>query len=385
MTQIGGEWLTSAATQAVFDAFEAKGIALYCVGGCVRNALLRRPVADVDMCTPAPPETVQRICSDAGLKTIPTGISHGTITAVSEGSTFEITTFRKDVETDGRHAIVAFSGDIEDDARRRDFTINALYADRAGTVVDPLNGLPDLHAGRLRFIDDPVARIREDYLRILRFFRFYARFAQESPDPDTLDAIARNTDGIAHLSSERVTAELLNLLGAPDPSQSIAIMQQTGVLSAVLPGADPRFLAPLLHVEAPLGLAPDPVLRLASLAGSECLSDLRLSNAQRKKIADLQMEAVSGYGPEALGATLGQCVGVQAVALRCAMMSVPPAPTDVQHVKWGADQIFPVRASDLQPDYAGPALGARLRQLKAAWLVSGLTLSKDALLSTPDE
>lgn len=385
MTRVGGDWLTSAATQAVFAAFEAQGLEVFCVGGCVRNALLGLPVADVDMSTAARPEQVIALSKAHGFKAIPTGIEHGTVTVIVAETGFEITTFRKDVETDGRRAVVAFSDHLEDDARRRDFTMNALYADRHGTVIDPLGGMPDLTARRIRFIDDADARIREDYLRILRFFRFFARFSEASPDPDTLDAIARNTDGLGQLSVERVTTELLNLLAVPDPAHAVGIMQQTGVLNAILPGADPQFLAPLVHVEGSLGLQPDPLARLAALAGGDAISSLRLSKAQIKRVEALQTEAFSTHCPAALGAVLGQTDALQALALRAAMASAPVDASVRSDVAWGAAQQFPVRASDLQPAYSGPVLGKRLAVLRAAWLASGLTLTKDALRSLPDE
>ncbi len=385
MTRVGGDWLTSAATQAVFSLFEARELELYCVGGCVRNALLGLPVADVDMCSAVCPERVMEICRAAGIKTVPTGIDHGTVTVVVDGDGFEVTTFRKDIETDGRRAVVAYSDKLEDDAHRRDFTINALYCDRHGNVVDPLGGLPDLEARRLRFIDDADERIREDYLRILRFFRFFARFAEGPPESGTLDAIARNLDGLSQLSSERVTNELLTLLALPDPSFSVGIMQQTGVLRVVLPGADGQFLAPLVHVESDLGLAPDPIPRLAALGGPEALASLRLSKAQSRQVGRLHTEVASAHCAAALGAAWGETFACQVLALRAAFSGKPPDTNARVRAAWGAAQSFPLKAADLQSDYSGPALGRRLEQLRTAWLASGLTLSKDALGSIPDE
>ena len=209
MKRITEDWITAEATQKVCAALTDDGAQALFVGGCVRNALLGVPVSDIDISTDARPERVMTLAEQAGLKAIPTGIEHGTITVVSHGLPHEITTFRRDVETDGRRAVVAFSDKVEEDAARRDFTMNALYAQPDGTILDPLNGLPDLQARHVRFIGNAQARIREDYLRSLRFFRFHAWYgdAEAGFDTDALAAISSNLDGLAGLSRERVGAE----------------------------------------------------------------------------------------------------------------------------------------------------------------------------------
>ncbi len=244
--KIAGDWLDHPGTQALCTALESTGYKALLVGGCVRNALLGVPVADIDIATDASPETVSTIAEAAGFKPVPTGIDHGTVTIVAEGRPHEVTTFRRDVETDGRRAVVAFSDRIEEDAERRDFTMNALYADRQGEVIDPLDGLPDLLARRIRFVGDAETRIREDYLRILRFFRFHAAYGDPEGglDPEGLAACAALSAGLGTISRERITAELKKLLSARDPAPTVAAMAQSGVLLHVLPGADPRALAP---------------------------------------------------------------------------------------------------------------------------------------------
>ena len=204
--KVQGSWIENAATQVVCDALTLQGFQALFVGGCVRNALLGVDVSDIDIATDAAPEDVVECARLAGLKSIPTGIDHGTITVVSAGIPHELTTFRSDTETDGRHAKVRFSKSILEDAVRRDFTMNAIYADPAGFVVDPLNGIPDLNARHVRFIGDAEARIREDYLRSLRFFRFTAWYGDPALgiDPDGLAAVAANLDGLEGLSRERV-------------------------------------------------------------------------------------------------------------------------------------------------------------------------------------
>ena len=254
-------FLADPAAQSLCAVLEKAGHLALFVGGCVRNALLGVEASDVDISTDAVPHDVMRIVENAGFRAVPTGIEHGTVTVIVDGSAFEVTTFRQDVATDGRRAVVAFSNDIAEDARRRDFTMNALYADRAGTILDPLDGLPDLKAGRVRFIEDADQRIREDYLRTLRFFRFHAYYAnqQEGWDADALNGIAANLEGLETLSGERVGAEMIKLLSAIDPAPSLATMAQTGVLGSILPGADPTLIAPLVHLEGMTKASPDPI------------------------------------------------------------------------------------------------------------------------------
>ncbi len=228
------EFLTDAALIRVWDALPEARI----VGGAVRDSLAGRPVADIDMATPKAPVHVMVALKRAGLKVVPTGLAHGTVTAVADGRPFEITTLRRDVETDGRHAVVAFTEDWQTDASRRDFTINAMSMARDGRIYDYFDGATDVQAGRIRFVGDPATRIAEDYLRILRFFRFYARYARVQPDPATLDALQAGIPGLAHLSVERVWMELRRILSAPDPDEAIAVMRRLGVLAAILPEAD---------------------------------------------------------------------------------------------------------------------------------------------------
>jgi len=224
MKRITADWITNPATRAVCAALAVDGGQVLFVGGCVRNSLLGLAVADIDIATDLEPELVMKLARDAGIKAIPTGLDHGTVTLVKDGLAHEVTTFRKDIATDGRRAVVAFSTNIEEDAARRDFTMNALYARSDGTVIDPLGGMTDLVARRVRFIGQASDRIQEDYLRSLRYFRFHAWYgdAEAGFDPDALTAIAANLDGLAQLSRERVGSEMLKLLTAPDPAPSVA-------------------------------------------------------------------------------------------------------------------------------------------------------------------
>lgn len=251
------------------------------VGGAVRDMLAGQVLADVDFAVPLPPAEVMARAKRAGLKFIPTGLAHGTVTLLAAGRAFEVTSLRRDVETDGRHARVVFTDDWVADAARRDFTINAMSCDEGGQVFDYFGGQVDLAAGIVRFVGDAAQRIAEDYLRILRFFRFFARYGRGEPDAAAIVAIAGARDGLSGLSPERVWQELKKILQAPAPCAAIMLMRQTGVLEMVLPGASPERLAALLARGAPV----DPLLRLAALTVADCSERLRLSNAESELLA----------------------------------------------------------------------------------------------------
>jgi len=380
--KLSGDWIDAPATQAVCTALTGAGHQVFFVGGCVRNALLGVPVDDIDMATDAAPDAVMRLARDAGLKPVPTGIDHGTITVVSEGKPHEVTTFREDVDTFGRHAEVAFGSDLEADAKRRDFTMNALYASPDGTVIDPLGGMGDLAARRVRFIGDAEARITEDYLRILRFFRFHAHYGdpESGLDRQALAACAANLDGLDGLSRERVGAEMRKLLSAPDPAPAVAAMQTAGVLTRVLPGSEARALAPLVHLEDETTTPPDAMRRLAALGGAEVPERLRLSRAEAKRLAHLREAGTGSMGAGELGYRYGQDTGRDALLLRAAMSGHAPDPGELSALERGAQARFPVKANDLKPDYTGPALGQRLRELESRWIASGFTLTRADML-----
>jgi poly(A) polymerase len=284
-------WMTAPETRSVLDALDGEG---RFVGGAVRNALLKKPVADIDIATPLTPDEVTRRLTAAGIGAVPTGIDHGTVTAVSSGKPFEVTTLRRDVATDGRRAVVAFTTDWAEDAQRRDFTMNALYADADGAILDTVGGVADLEAGRVRFVGDAKARIREDYLRILRLFRFHAWYGKGEMDSGALHAAAEGKAGLAQLSGERVQKELLKLLEADDPAAVLRVMAASGILAEILPGAlDITRLERLASIDANAFFAPDPVLRLVALlpadraAAEAVAAKLKLSNAHALRLDDL--------------------------------------------------------------------------------------------------
>jgi poly(A) polymerase len=281
------EWMTAPETRAVFAAL---GEARF-VGGAVRNTLLGKLVADVDIATPLTPDEVLSRLQAAGIRAVPTGIEHGTITAISSGLPFEVTTLRRDVSTDGRRAVVAFTTDWKEDASRRDFTLNALYATQDGEIFDYFGGIADLEAGRVRFIGDAGERIREDYLRILRLFRFHAWYGRGELDTEALRASAAEKAGLAKLSGERVQKEMLKLLGSDNPVPVLRAMAASGILSEILPGSlDISRLENLVTIDTNNFFEPDPLLRLAALldGGAKAVADrFRLSNADRDRLEDV--------------------------------------------------------------------------------------------------
>jgi poly(A) polymerase len=288
-------WLNEADAKAVMGALAAKGGTARFVGGCVRNALMGETVRDIDIATTETPESAKALLEAKGIKVVPTGIDHGTITAVTPTRHFEITTLRVDVATDGRRADVAFTSDWLGDAQRRDFTMNALYCDADGTVHDPLGGREDLKARRVRFIGDPHERIREDYLRILRFFRFHAFYGKGEPDAAGLRACAEEREGLRQLSGERVRDELLKIASADEAGAAYRQMAAAGILAIVLPEASrlDRF-EKLVEIEAQqLFKEADPMLRLGAMldldeAGVAALAQrLRLSNKDRDRLAGM--------------------------------------------------------------------------------------------------
>ena len=373
--RIAGAWLDHPGTQALCAALEGAGYQALLVGGCVRNAILGRPVSDLDLATDATPDIVTQIAEAAGFRVVPTGTLHGTVTVIAHHRPHEVTTFRRDVETFGRHATVAYSTNIAEDAARRDFTMNALYANKEGEVIDPLNGLPDLNAGHVRFVGDPDQRIQEDYLRILRFFRFHAHFGKDGIDAEGLAACAAHSAMIETISRERVGAEMKKLLSAPDPAPAVAAMAQSGVLRAVLPGADPAALPVLVHLED--GLPPDSLRRLTALGGQDVAERLRLSRKEAATIEALRAALTSDDTPAVLGWKLGGDRARDAILLRAAL-SGQPLPQVQAEIARGAAAVLPVKPADL--DLEGPPLGAALRQMQAKWLASDLHLTRAALL-----
>ena len=288
------DWMRWPETLSVMTALTTNGGAARFVGGSVRNALLGRDVDEIDIATPLVPDEVMKRLKAAGLGAVPTGIEHGTVTAVANGRPFEITTLRRDVVTDGRHAVVAFTADWAGDAKRRDFTMNALYASADGEIFDYATGIADLKAGRVRFMGDATTRIREDYLRILRLFRFQAWYGKGEIDAAALNAAAAEREGLRKLSGERIAKEMLKLLAAENPLPCLRAMAATAILPEIMPGAlSLARLERLVAIQNDAFFAPDALLRLAALLPGD-VSDAhalgerwKLSNADRTRLEDL--------------------------------------------------------------------------------------------------
>ncbi len=342
------------------------------VGGAVRDALAGRPVADIDLATPRPPEQVMAALRAAGLKAVPTGIDHGTVTAVAGHRGFEVTTLRRDVATDGRHAEVAFTDDWRADAARRDFTINAMSMAQDGTLFDYFDGADDLRAGRVRFVGDAATRIAEDFLRVLRFFRFWARYGSGAADAEATAAIAAAVPGLRRLSVERVWMEIKRILAAPDPRAAVALMQRLGVLAAVLPeGASPSRLAALVARGAPA----DPLLRLAALLDGDAAGlaeRLKLSAAERDRL--LALRAAPVLTPDADDADLRRALAdvPRDVLLGRVWLAGGDAGLRARLEAMPAPE-FALRGRDLRAAGvpAGPEVGKLLAEIRAWWIAGG--------------
>jgi poly(A) polymerase len=346
------------------------GTARY-VGGAVRDTLLDLTVKDVDIATTLVPQEVMNRLQPAGIKCIPTGIEHGTITAVIPFGPIEITTLRHDVSTDGRRATVAFAGDWREDAARRDFTMNALYADpETLEISDYFGGLSDLDARRVRFIGDARQRIREDHLRILRYFRFQARFGSQPADAEAETACAELAATLKGLSRERIAMELLNLLSLPDPAAAVARMAELGVLPVILPEADAAALPPLIAAERSDQVPPDPLRRLAALlpadppAVDQAGARLRLSTAQRKRLAAAAARTAEPGEPRALAYRLGRAEAIDRLLI-AGHSTIPLAGWDIPRL--------PLKGGDVvaRGVGAGPEVARTLRLLEDRWIAAG--------------
>ncbi|TIO07000.1 CCA tRNA nucleotidyltransferase [Mesorhizobium sp.] len=402
------DWLGEQHLQRLLAALADGGEEARVAGGAVRNALIGQPVADVDIATTCLPDETIRRTEAAGFKAVPTGIEHGTITIVAGGKPFEVTTLRADIETDGRRAKVSFGRDWRADAERRDFTINALYAEADGTVVDLVGGIADIEARRLRFIGDPEARIREDYLRILRFFRFFAWYGDGRPDAEGLKACARLKGGLSQLSAERVWSELKKLLSAPDPSRALLWMRQAGVLTSVLPESEKwgiDSIHALTRAEKDLGWTSEPLLRLEAIVPPDAARMKTLAERLKFSISEAgrlrQWALTAPVEPKTTEAELAKRLyrgDYQGLVdrLRLSLASARARAVEDNDAlleaggfsrllafagRWKKPD-FPLKGADLTTLGAspGPKLGAILKNLENEWVESGFALDRGALL-----
>jgi poly(A) polymerase len=369
------KWRSRRGMERLLDALAADDGETRYVGGAVRDDLLDLPVSDVDLATRFEPEEVIRRLEAARIKAVPTGIDHGTVTAVSDGHPYEVTTLRRDVETFGRHATVAFTTDWEDDAARRDFTINALSADpRTGEIFDYFGGLDDLLERHVRFIGDPLKRIAEDHLRILRYFRFHARFGAGEPDRAALEACTARANDLMALSRERIADELLKLLALPDPRATVAIMIDRNILKSVIPevsAAGLSALKSLIPTEAAADIAPDGLRRLAALlprdaaVAQDVAARLKLSNKSRKRLACAAV-VDTNLAPDALAYRLGNACAVDRLLLS-------GKATEASRIaKWHLPRL-PIGGGVLieRGLIEGPIVARTLRKIEDRWVAEG--------------
>jgi tRNA nucleotidyltransferase/poly(A) polymerase len=401
--RLDAAWLREGALARVLAALDCDGEEARVVGGAVRNALLGEPPGDNDIATTALPQEVIRRAAAAGFKPVPTGIEHGTVTVVAEGRPFEVTTLREDVETFGRHATVAFGRDWRRDAERRDFTMNALFLARDGTIHDYVGGLADLAVRRVRFIGDPAQRIAEDYLRILRFFRFHAAYGEGAPDPAGLAACIAARAGLDTLSRERVRMEMLKLMPARHVVPTLAVMTEAGLLGRVLGGVPLLASASrMIKLEAALSLPPDPVRRLGAL-GVRVVEDAerlrerwRLANAEFERLVAMadRWWRISATMSEHDARVLLYRTAPQEFTDRV-LIAWSRAPEGVADERWHAlvtlparwtAPVFPLKAADFlaRGVAKGPALGVALRAAEQAWIAEDFPLDAAALARIVD-
>ena len=395
-------WLTDGALGKLMAVLDRDGEEARVVGGAVRNILIGEPTGDIDVATTALPPEVMRRAQVAGFKAVPTGIEHGTVTIVVDHRPFEVTTLREDVETFGRHAVVRFGRDWRADAARRDFTINALSLSRDGVVHDYVGGLADIAVRRVRFIGQAAARIAEDYLRVLRFFRFHAAYGTGLPDPEGLHACIDARDKLERLSRERVRMELIKLLVAAHAVPTLAVMAEAGLLAPVLGGVP--YLAGMSNmakVEAACALAPDPVRRLGALAvmiaedAERLWQRLRLTNAEHERLASMadgwwRVTLAEESAARALLYRLGPERFIDRVLLAWARSAAGAADAQWRAMaalpqRWTAPA-FPIKAADLMARgiAKGRGLGAALAQAEQAWIARGFPADKRAVAEIAD-
>ncbi len=367
----------------ICGVLEDAGHDVFLVGGCVRDSILGRPIADVDLATTADAGEILGTAAAAGLRTVPTGVKYGSISVFASCNQFTVTSFRRDLDSDGRHPSIAFSDDISEDAARRDFTMNAIYSTPEGEIIDPLDGMGDLLAGRVRFIGEPSDRLREDCLRMLRFFRFHIHYGGDGVelDGDGLAAVRSMVDGVGRLSRERIGQELLRMLDARESSRGVLPMEKVGLLERILPGSTANALPILERIESKLGIDPDALRRLALLGGGDMAKSVRLSRKIARRVETLFRAKSGSETPSTLGYRLGERLAVDAMLLRGAERGVE-LESDFQAIAANAARRkFPVAAKDLTSDFSGSDLGRMLAGLEVLWIESSFSLDRNALLS----
>ena len=381
--KISASWLRKPSTQSIMEILISDGHEAYFVGGCVRDTLFNLNTTDVDIATSAHPKKVLEIMKKAGLKAIPTGIDHGTVTVVADQQSYEITTFREDIETDGRKAKVKFSKSLTEDAKRRDFSINAIYCEQDGTILDPLGGLTDIAEKRITFIGDPYERIKEDYLRILRFFRFAALFSTNKKFLEIeISALSDLRDGLDTISAERKSDEIFKLFAAPNLIFSISLMEKTNIISKVFHTYYFNCLATLQDIENRHEISPCATRRLAAYTEDNLKLHLRFSNKTANTHKILRDEAEGPKGAAELSYRYSEKLALDIILVRASLQGTEFSKDILSQIKLGSAVEFPIKSSDLSEYFSGPKLGTMLKLLEQKWIESDFTLNKKKLLST---
>ena len=377
------KWLRNPSAQKLSKLYKNFGYQVLFVGGCVRNTILKMPVTDIDLATDAQPEEIIKIAEENNIRFVPTGLAHGTITLIIDNKNYQITTFRTDFDHDGRYAKVEFTESLLLDASRRDLTINALYCNHVGEVIDPLNGLDDIKKQKIKFIGNPNERIKEDNLRILRFFRFQAIYGNKNLEIDSiaLEACHNHKSKLAALSKERITSELRKILSAPNPLEVIIKMNETGVLNELFQNVSIDSLEAYLKTEEKFKININWLGRLLSLQATQEEESLKLTRCefkflkQTKSAIENQIHVLefSYYN----GVENGKIYSI----LQNFRHNIILSKNLLNQINSLATKKFPITAKDLMPEIRGKKLGEALRSLEDRWIKSNFTLSKKDLLA----
>lgn len=393
-------WMTDVDTTAVLDCLKRGGGTARFVGGCVRDALLNRPIGDIDIATDLPPEKVIHLLELSDIRCVPTGLQHGTVTAIANHKPYEITTLRRDVETDGRRAVVAFTDDWQEDAARRDLTMNALYLAADGRIIDFFGGVEDARSGHIRFVGNAKVRLEEDVLRLLRFFRFFAHYGRGEPDSEAIAACQAMASSLPRLAAERVRTELLKLLKAPDPVPSIRLMQKCGVFEYLskagplrLHEEDLGHLSHLIRLEQETGTDVDPIRRLAALCYDRLNGEngllhaqaLRLSNGEKARFTTILEKRFNGLdiGNQLFYEQYDK-TGPNRMIDICLVALAAEAPGHWYDIMRYARNVGEPRFSLQGRDVAalgvpnGETMGRLLQTVKAWWVANGFQPSHEA-------
>ena len=381
--QINSEWIKNKVTQNILKIFEGADHNAYLVGGCIRNSILNIPVTDIDISTDATPQQTVDLFNRENFKVAPTGFSHGTVTVISEGIPYQITTMRSDQNTDGRHADVVFSDDIKKDAERRDFTINALYADSTGKIINPIGGLEDFNPLAIKFIGDPNNRIQEDYLRILRFFRFHAQFSElvTQFDKVALDAIKKNQDGLKKLSKERIWSELKKILSTSNPARSLYKMSQLGILEIILENKNVHNLKRFNLIEKKMGLEPEPIRRLVAITENTDDTFLNLSRKEAKKFSLLKGLLKKKYDPAELVYQFNREIAQSVLAIYTFYKGEKLRLSDIKKIEKACLFPCPITGAQISKYMDGPAVGIKIKEAQRAWIKSNFKSDEAKILS----